>query len=235
MSLAQKVDQLIDDLKAIAAENSPVALANSLGAEDMLLTHLILKNDIAIDIFSLDTGRLHPETVNLLSTIESRYNHRIKVYYPQAEGTQAWVAENGINGFYNSLEARKACCYVRKVEPLKRALSGLQAWVTGMRAEQSASRAELAKKEWDEGNGLWKYNPLADWSEQELWDYIRAEHVPYNPLHDQGFPSIGCAPCTRAISEGEDVRAGRWWWEHRDGGQECGLHVADEAPVTLLK
>jgi phosphoadenosine phosphosulfate reductase len=234
MALAEKVEVLIDDLKTMAEENSSIVLANSLGAEDMLLTHIILSNEINIGIFSLDTGRLHPETVSLLSTIESRYNYRINVYYPQAEATQTWVAENGINGFYNSLEARKGCCYVRKVEPLKRALRDNQAWITGMRSEQSPSRAELAKKEWDEGNGLWKYNPLAEWSEEELWETIRGERVPYNPLHDQGFPSIGCAPCTRAISEGEDVRAGRWWWEHRDGGQECGLHVG-EAPVTILK
>ncbi|MGK0443027.1 MAG: phosphoadenosine phosphosulfate reductase [Pseudohongiellaceae bacterium] len=234
MVLADKVDSLISDLKAIAEQHPSVVLANSLGAEDMLLTHVILRNDINIGVFSLDTGRLHPETVSLISTVESRYNYRINVYYPQAEGTQNWVAENGINGFYNSLEARKSCCYVRKVEPLKRALKGNDAWITGMRAEQSASRAELAKKEWDEGNSLWKYNPLSEWSEAELWEYIKAEHVPYNPLHDQGFPSIGCAPCTRAITEGEDVRAGRWWWEHSGEGQECGLHV-EEAPVTILK
>ncbi|WP_019529001.1 phosphoadenylyl-sulfate reductase [Dasania marina] len=234
MTLADKVNTLIADLQAMAQAHKGIVLANSLGAEDMLLTHVILRNKIAIDIFSLDTGRLHPETVNLLSTIESRYDYRVHVYYPQAEATQNYVAENGINGFYNSLESRKSCCYIRKVEPLKRALSGKEAWITGMRSEQSLSRAGIDAKEWDEGNDLWKYNPLASWTEAELWQYLHAEHVPYNPLHDQGFPSIGCAPCTRAVQPGEDVRAGRWWWEQREGGQECGLHVA-EAPVTILK
>lgn len=231
MALEQKAARLISELQKMAKEHSDIVLANSLGAEDMLLTHVILKEKLAIDIFSLDTGRLHPETVNLLSTIETRYDYRVKVYYPQAEAASAYVADNGINGFYNSVEQRKGCCYVRKVEPLKRALKGHGAWITGMRSEQSATRTDLALKEWDEGNDLWKYNPLRDWTESELWEYIRDQHVPYNPLHDQGFPSIGCAPCTRAIAKGEDVRAGRWWWES-PSSKECGLHVA--APVTIL-
>ena len=231
MALEQKVTRLLADLKAIASDYSSVVLANSLGAEDMLLTHVILREKIGIDIFSLDTGRLHPETVNLLSTIESRYQYRVKVYYPQAEAASAYVADNGINGFYESVEKRKGCCYVRKVEPLKRALANQGAWITGMRSEQAATRVDLPEKEWDEGNGLWKHNPLADWSEDEVWQYIRDNNVPYNPLHDQGFPSIGCAPCTRAIAKGEDVRAGRWWWES-PSSKECGLHVAE--PVTIL-
>ncbi len=200
-----------------------VVFSSSLGQEDQVITHLIAKNNIAIEIFSLDTGRLFTETLDLLARTESRYNKRIRMYYPERPSVEALVADQGINGFYGSVENRKSCCYVRKVEPLKRALMGNQIWVTGLRSDQSANRSNMQKIEWDESNQIIKYNPLLDWSYDEMLAYINEHKIPYNPLHDKGFISIGCAPCTRAILAGEDPRAGRWWWE--DSKKECGLHV----------
>lgn len=216
-------------LADIAGNWAPAAFANSLGAEDMVLTDLIAKfnaNSPAhpIEIFSLDTGRLPLETYDLMAAVQAHYGLKLKIYFPQASTVEDYVRANGINAFYESIELRKGCCYVRKVEPLKRALAGKKAWITGMRAEQAATRGNLATREYDEGNGLEKFNPLADWSEKEVWTYIKQNAVPYNALHDKFYPSIGCAPCTRAISLGEDVRSGRWWWESPDS-KECGLHV----------
>jgi phosphoadenosine phosphosulfate reductase len=165
---------------------------------------------------------LFPETLELLARTESKYKNRIKVYYPERESVESLVTDIGINGFYESVENRKSCCSVRKVEPLKRALAGNEVWVTGLRAEQSANRHAMKRIEWDEGNQILKYNPLLDWSFDEMIAYIDKYKIPYNPLHDKGFISIGCAPCTRAILPGEDARAGRWWWE--DSKKECGLH-----------
>lgn len=199
-----------------------VVFSTSLGQEDQVITQLIASQNLPIQIFSLDTGRLFGETLDLLARTESKYNTRIKLYYPERDSVENWVAKNGINGFYESVENRKSCCYVRKVEPLKRALAGNEIWVTGLRAEQSANRSEMKKIEWDEGNQIIKYNPLLDWTFDEMIAYIGKHKIPYNPLHDQGFLSIGCAPCTRAILPGEDARAGRWWWE--DSKKECGLH-----------
>lgn len=199
-----------------------VVFSTSLGQEDQVITQLIASQNLPIQIFSLDTGRLFGETLDLLARTESKYNTRIKLYYPERDSVENWVAKNGINGFYESVENRKSCCYVRKVEPLKRALAGNEIWVTGLRAEQSANRSEMKKIEWDEGNQIIKYNPLLDWTFDEMIAYIAKHKIPYNPLHDQGFLSIGCAPCTRAILPGEDARAGRWWWE--DSKKECGLH-----------
>jgi len=211
-------------LADIAGNWAPAAFANSLGAEDMVLTDLIVKAGLPIEIFSLDTGRLPLETYDLMAAVQAHYGLKLKIYFPQASTVEDYVRANGINAFYESIEMRKGCCYVRKVEPLKRALAGKKAWITGMRAEQAATRGNLATREYDEGNGLEKFNPLADWSEKEVWTYIKQNAVPYNALHDKFYPSIGCAPCTRAISLGEDIRSGRWWWESADT-KECGLHL----------
>ena len=223
-SVASKTAAAQTLLADIAGSWSPATFANSLGAEDMVLTDLIVKSGLPIEIFSLDTGRLPLETYDLMAAVQQHYGLKLKVYFPQSEGVENYVRSNGINAFYESVELRKGCCHVRKVEPLKRALAGKKAWITGLRAEQAATRVGLPQQEFDEGNGLEKFNPLAAWSEKEIWTYIKQNAVPYNALHDKFYPSIGCAPCTRAISPGEDVRAGRWWWENPET-KECGLHV----------
>ncbi|MBI4985979.1 MAG: phosphoadenylyl-sulfate reductase, partial [Rhodocyclales bacterium] len=189
-------------------------------------TDLIVRNDVAIDIFTLDTGRLPAETYELLAKSEKHYGIKVGVFYPRHDGVEDYVRQHGINGFYDSVEARKACCAVRKVEPLRRALDGKKAWITGLRAEQAPTRGNLKPLVHDAAFDLVKVNPLADWSEREVWVYLRANAVPYNALHDRNYPSIGCAPCTRAVAYGEDVRAGRWWWEAPES-KECGLHVVD--------
>ena len=200
-----------------------VVFSTSLGHEDQVITQLIASQNLPIQIFSLDTGRLFPETLDLLSRTEAKYKTRIKVYYPATSSVEKLVGDIGINGFYESVENRKSCCFVRKVEPLKRALAGNEIWVTGLRAEQSPNRSEMKRIEWDEANQIIKYNPLLDWTFDQMIAYITEHKIPYNPLHDQGFISIGCAPCTRAILPGEDARAGRWWWE--ESKKECGLHA----------
>jgi phosphoadenosine phosphosulfate reductase len=219
-------------LEMIAREHSPAVFASSLAAEDMVLTDLILKSRLPIDIFSLDTGRLHEETLAVLDAIDATYGYRVAVFRPDPAAVEGYVAQNGLNGFYDSIDLRRACCAIRKVEPLGRALAGKRAWVTGQRRAQSATRAELAVQEDDTAHGMLKFNPLADWSEQDVWDYLRDHAVPYNVLHDQGYPSIGCAPCTRAIQPGEDVRAGRWWWENPES-KECGLHLVDGKLIRI--
>jgi phosphoadenosine phosphosulfate reductase len=219
-------------LERIAAEFSPAVFASSLAAEDMVITDLILKAGLPIGIFSLDTGRLHPETLAVLDAVKATYGYDIALYKPQTEAVDAYVAQNGLNAFYDNVEMRRECCRIRKVEPLGRALAGNKAWVTGQRRSQSSTRAELDVQEDDAAHGMTKFNPLADWSEQDVWSYIRDNNVPYNALHDQGFPSIGCAPCTRAIEPGEDVRAGRWWWENPDS-KECGLHMVDGKLIRI--
>lgn len=226
-SVAAKTAAARAVLEAALAEfgrEGEVTFANSFGAEDMVLTDLILGGKLPIEIFSLDTGRLPPETYTLMGEVEKRYGIHIKVYFPNAMSVEQLVRTHGINLFYQSVELRKACCGVRKMEPLARALAGKRAWVTGLRAAQSVTRSALAVREFDAGNGLEKFNPLSDWSEAEVWAYIRINDVPYNALHDQFYPSIGCAPCTRAIALGEDIRAGRWWWEDPES-KECGLHA----------
>lgn len=219
-------------LERVVREFSPAVFASSLAAEDMVLTDLILRARLPITIFSLETGRLHKETLSMLDRVRETYDYEIKLYKPEPAAVDAYVAQNGLNAFYDSVEMRKECCRIRKVEPLKRALAGNKAWVTGQRRAQSTTRAELAVQEDDAAHGMQKFNPLADWSEQDVWDYIRANKVPYNPLHDKGYPSIGCEPCTRAIQPGEDVRAGRWWWENPES-KECGLHVVDGKLVRI--
>lgn len=221
-----KVEAVVALLRQVVTDHAPVVFANSLGAEDMLLTDLIFRHNIDIEVFSLDTGRLPAETYELIARTEAHYGRRIRLFFPEAPAVEAFVADHGINGFYDSVEARKACCHARKVAPLRRALAGKGAWVTGLRASQSATRERLQTVAEDAANGLLKINPLADWSEEEVWAYLRAEGVPWNALHDKGYPSIGCGPCTRAIQPGEDIRAGRWWWEQPDT-KECGLHWVD--------
>ncbi|KAI5914156.1 phosphoadenylyl-sulfate reductase [Thauera sp. 2A1] len=228
-AVAAKADAARAFLREAVAEfgtAGELTFANSFGAEDMVLTDLILQAKLPIEIFSLDTGRLPAETYSLIGEVEKRYGVKLKIYFPDAGAVEQFVRTHGINAFYDSVELRKGCCGVRKMEPLRRALAGKKAWITGLRAAQSVTRTAMATREFDEGNGLEKLNPLLDWSEAEVWAYIRLHEVPYNALHDQFYPSIGCAPCTRAIAVGEDVRAGRWWWEDPTT-KECGLHVSE--------
>jgi phosphoadenosine phosphosulfate reductase len=196
---------------------------SSFGLEDQIVTHVIAQSGLPIAMVTLDTGRLFPETYDLWAETEKRYGIRIKPFYPKAELIEEVVADHGINAFYSSFEKRKACCYVRKVEPLARALSGAKVWVTGLRAQQSSARGSTPFAEYDETRDLIKINPLHDWDSEHLIAQINAQSVPYNCLHDCGYLSIGCQPCTRAVRLGEDERAGRWWWEQSD--QECGLHI----------
>jgi len=216
---------LIARLEAIVAEFPRVALASSLGAEDMIVTDAILSAGLPVAIFTLDTGRLARETLDLLERARRHYGREIEAIHPDPDAVARYVKENGMNAFYQSVDLRKRCCHIRKVEPLARALSGRDAWITGLRRAQSVTRTDLQLREHDATHGLPKFNPLADWSEAEVWACIRDRGVPYNALHDRGYPSIGCEPCTRAIRPGEDVRAGRWWWETSDA-KECGLHVS---------
>jgi phosphoadenosine phosphosulfate reductase len=219
-------------LEQVAREFSPAVFASSLAAEDMVLTDLILRARLPIRIFTLETGRLHKETLAVLDKVRETYDYDIALYKPEPAAVDAYVQQNGLNAFYDSVEMRKECCRIRKVEPLKRALAGNKAWVTGQRRSQSTTRSALAVQENDEAHGMTKFNPLADWSEEDVWHYIRSNDVPYNALHDKGYPSIGCEPCTRAIQPGEDVRAGRWWWENADS-KECGLHVVDGKLIRI--
>jgi phosphoadenosine phosphosulfate reductase len=205
------------------ARHGRLVYSNSLGAEAMVLTDIIWTHLPQIDVFSIDTGRLYEETYDLLERLQRHYQRRIRVVYPDAEALERLVARHGMNGFYHSLEARMACCRVRKVEPFRRAIAGFPAWITGVRREQSAERARTEPMEWDAEHGLYKISPLLEWTEEQVWQYIRVHRLPYNPLHDRHFPSIGCSPCTRAIQPGEARRAGRWWWEQSES-RECGLH-----------
>ncbi|GAC1432940.1 MAG: phosphoadenylyl-sulfate reductase [Chitinophagaceae bacterium] len=205
-----------------------VTFSSSFSYEDQVITHEILNNRLPISIFTLDTGRMFAETYSVWSSTNSKYNTRIKAYYPQQDALQHFIEEKGPNAFYESVDNRKGCCFIRKVEPLKRALAGNAVWVTGLRAEHSAGRHNLPMIEWDESNQIIKYHPLLHWTTEEVKQYIRQNNIPFNSLHDKGFVSIGCAPCTRAVKPGEDFRAGRWWWEDADK-KECGLHVHEPA------
>ena len=220
-----KVQRSLQRLSAAAAAHpGRIVQATSLGAEDMVVTDLIARHRLPIALGTLDTGMLHPETVALIGAIESTYGLRVEVYRPVQESVVHFVKEHGERAMYQSVELRKACCALRKLEPLSRMLAAREAWITGLRREQSSHRADVPDQELDD-HGRRKYNPLADWTWSEVWHYISLHQVPYNPLHDQFMPSIGCAPCTRAIAVGEDFRAGRWWWENEDK-KECGLHVS---------
>jgi phosphoadenosine phosphosulfate reductase len=229
--LHARVEETRGILARIARDFSPAVFASSLAAEDMVLTDMILRAGLPITIFSLETGRLHQETLDVIEKVRAQYGHEIKLYRPQPALVEHYVAQNGLNAFYDSVEMRKECCRIRKVEPLGRALPGDPGLVAGQRA-QSTTRAELAVQEDDAAHGMQKFNPLADWTEANVWEYIRANTVPYNVLHDRGYPSIGCEPCTRAIQPGEDVRAGRWWWENADT-KECGLHLVDGKLIRI--
>lgn len=201
-----------------------IVFSTSFGIEDQVITDFIFKNDLDIQVFTLDTGRNFQETYSTWNRTLTKYGKPIQVFYPNTEGVEKLVREKGPNSFYDSVENRKECCYIRKVEPLNRALKDQNLWITGIRAEQSPNRLDMSNLEWDGGHELVKFHPLFDWSFEDVKQYVRSNGIPYNPLHDKGFVSIGCAPCTRAIQEGEDFRAGRWWWEDASK-KECGLHI----------
>lgn len=224
-TLEQKISQTLAILQDAVTDFSPVTFASSLGAEDMVLTDLIVKHQLPISLFSLDTGRLPAETYDLMQRVRQHYAVPLHVFYPAAASVESYVAQHGVNGFYDSVDARKACCHVRKVEPLRRALASKKAWITGMRREQAVTRGNLEVSSFDTDNGLQKINPLLDWTNADVWTYLKSYNVPYNALHDRFYPSIGCAPCTRAVTPGEDIRAGRWWWENPEN-KECGLHLS---------
>jgi phosphoadenosine phosphosulfate reductase len=221
--LDAKVQYTVELLRAVVRDHRNVVYANSLGAESVVLTDLIWTQVPQIEIFSIDTGRLHEETYQLLERLERRYQRRVRLYYPDPVALEAYVAAHGINGFYQGLAERQSCCHIRKVEPFRRAIEGAGAWVTGVRHEQSAQRAQAQPVDFDAPNGLYKISPILDWTNADVWTYIRSHKLAYSPLHDQGYPSIGCAPCTRAVEPGADSRSGRWWWENSDS-KECGLH-----------
>jgi phosphoadenosine phosphosulfate reductase len=207
----------------LKAYKGKIAFSSSFGAEDQVLTEMILNIDRDAEIFTLDTARLPYETYDVMDKTNLKYKTKIKVYFPKSSDIENLYKNQGINGFYESIENRKECCYVRKIAPLKRALEGVEVWITGLRAQQSISRQEMELFEWDEANGVIKLNPLLLWSHEDVWTYIRSNNIPYNALHDKSYPSIGCAPCTRAVLDNEDIRSGRWWWESPEQ-KECGLH-----------
>lgn len=237
IAAAQKTldDATAEEIIAFAANNlhSPI-FATSLGQEDQVITHMIAKNGHNIPIFTLDTGRLFPETYDLIAATEEKYDLSIQIAFPDATEVEQMVAEEGINLFRKSIEARKRCCGIRKIQPLKRFLGTSTGWICGLRRDQSPTRTEMHAVEWDAGNGIPKFNPLINWSIEEVQNYLKENEVPYNPLHDQGFISIGCASCTRAVKPGEDIRAGRWWWETPEQ-KECGLHFNPDGTVSSKK
>lgn len=236
MANKEQLQQVIEETRGLSAESllayaikrfgDRVALASSFGAEDQVLTDMLARLTPQMRIFTLDTGRLPQETYDVIDATRKRYGLDVEVLFPDRVAIEPLVAHGGVNLFYDSVENRRACCHARKVVPLRRKLATLDAWITGLRREQVATRQDIDPVQWDEGNGLFKINPLADWTQQQVWEYIGRNNVPYNALHDLGFPSIGCAPCTRAVAAGEDIRSGRWWWEAPQH-KECGLHVVD--------
>ena len=221
-----------ESLKLLCAQfQGETVFSTSFSYEDQVITDMLMKMQLPVEIFTLDTGRLFPETYSTWVQTLEKYNNTIIAYYPDATALQDFVKEKGPNSFYESVENRKACCHIRKVEPLQRAIKGKKLWITGIRSEHSPNRNDMAPVEWDAVNGVIKYHPLLHWTTAQVKEYVRENNVPYNPLHDKGFVSIGCAPCTRAIRPGEDFRAGRWWWEESTK-KECGLHIHEE---TALK
>lgn len=229
----QKIEELNSRFKDASANEvlayflseykGKIALASSLGGEDQVLTEMVVAIDPEASVFTLDTGRLFPETYELIHRTNSRYKIKMKVYCPETSKLEEMVNIKGINSFYESIDNRKECCQIRKIQPLLRAFKGLDVWICGLRRDQSVTRQDMQVVEWDANNNLMKINPLINWFEQDVWDYVDANKIPVSPLHKKGYPSIGCEPCTRAIAEGEDVRAGRWWWESPEL-KECGLH-----------
>jgi phosphoadenosine phosphosulfate reductase len=221
LDVVQQLQHLAHDF------DGKIVFSTSFGWEDQVITHLIFSNNIPIKVFTLETGRLFPETYYVWNRTLEVYGRPIHAYYPQTEAVQDMVNAKGPNSFYESVEHRKECCYIRKIEPLKRALNGNELWITGIRAEQSANRDDMQNLEWDEVNNIIKFHPIFSWTLEEVKSYIKSNNIVYNTLHDRGFPSIGCAPCTRAVQPGEDFRAGRWWWEDQSK-KECGLHTIKE-------
>lgn len=232
--LQNHIPRLLHQVNAVSIEEvlanmvnqfpGQVTFSTSFSYEDQLVSHKILSNTFPISIFTLDTGRLFPETYSVWNSTNENYHTRVTAYFPDQSLLQNLVAEKGPNSFYESVENRKGCCYIRKVEPLKRALKGNSIWITGLRAEHSENRNDMSQVEWDPGNNIIKYHPILHWTTEEVKQYINENNIPYNPLHDKGFVSIGCAPCTRAVRPGESFRAGRWWWEDSTK-KECGLHA----------
>ena len=241
MNAAQRLLQgvegmdIVDSLRWIT-EQFPgmVTFSTSFGWEDQAISHIIFKNNLPIKVFTLETGRLFPETYYVWNRTLEMYGKPITAYYPNSEAIQNFVSTRGPNAFYESVENRKDCCGIRKVEPLRRALAGNSCWITGIRAEQSPNREHMEAAEWDEANQLIKFHPIFNWTLDDVKQFIRENNIPYNPLHDKGFPSIGCAPCTRAVAEGEDFRAGRWWWEDQSK-KECGLHTTGAQEIITEK
>lgn len=231
MSLEARIDDASRRLRNSVAAHAPAVFSSSFGAEDMVLLDLIERLDLDVDFFTLDTGRLHEETLDLIARCGERYRRPIRVMVPEAAALESFVVHFGVNAFYRNIELRKQCCEIRKLQPLRRALAGKGLWITGLRRDQSATRADVAVLAADAANGLMKLNPLADWHLDDVWAYLKRYDVPVNALHAQGFPSIGCAPCTRAVKPGEDPRAGRWWWEQAET-RECGLHVAPDGRLA---
>jgi len=219
---SKSAEEILAALSGLSSEK--IVFSTSFSYEDQVITHFIFSNNLNIEVFTLDTGRLFAETYSVFNSTRDRYKREIRTYYPKAETVEKLVSAKGPNSFYESVENRKECCHIRKVEPLKRALAGKTIWITGIRSEQSANRTEMKMVEWDETNNIIKIHPLLNWTFEETKAYINKHNIPYNPLHDKGFVSIGCQPCTRAIKSGEDFRAGRWWWEDSTK-KECGLHT----------
>ena len=220
-------------LREASTAFSPAVFASSLGPEDMVLLDLIAGERLAIEVFTLDTGRLHQETHDLLQLARQRYQVPIAVFVPESGDIERYLAAHGPNAFYDSVALRQECCHLRKVRPLRRALAGKRAWITGLRRAQSVGRSNVAFQEWDGEHGLQKFNPLATWSDADVLNFIEARNIPVNALHAKGYPSIGCAPCTRAVAPGEDSRAGRWWWEN-PVYNECGLHPREASPARQV-
>jgi len=224
MKLNKRVAETSSRLREVATVHYPATFASSFGAEDMIILDLLAKLQLDVEVFTLDTGRLHKETHALIDQARKKYDRPIRIMHPDAAELESYTLEHGTNAFYDSIELRKRCCEIRKVAPLRRALQGRRLWITGLRREQSVTRADLELLAYDKDHGLFKLNPLLDWTSTDVWEYVRRHDVPVNALHARGFPSIGCAPCTRAVEPGEDERAGRWWWEQAES-RECGLHL----------
>lgn len=224
MSLRKRISETSSRLREVVTVHQPAAFSSSFGAEDMVILDLLAKLKLGVEVFTLDTGRLHEETHRLINEARQRYSLPVRIMYPDAEELESYALEHGDNAFYDSIELRKRCCEIRKVVPLRRALRGKRLWITGMRREQSVTRGDLELLAFDANKGLFKFNPLLDWTSRDVSDYVQHNEVPVNALHSQGYPSIGCAPCTRPIKAGEDERAGRWWWESAES-RECGLHL----------
>ena len=223
-ALDGRLAEAVNCLAAVVLHHSPVAFDSSFSAEDMVVLDLIAEHQLPVEVFTLDTGRLPEETQALIERARTHYGLTFRVMYPDTDRLEWFARTEGANAFYRSVELRKRCCEIRKMEPLERALAGRRGWITGLRREQAVTRVNLEPLHWDDAHGLMKCNPLTDWSERDVWTYVRARGVPYSELYDRGYRSVGCAPCTRAVTAAEDVRNGRWWWEGPEN-KECGLHV----------